>query len=159
MAISTGKAKRSRIHCAVDAHRLARRKLPRLVFDFVDGATGREAGAQKNVMTCDRIELRPRVMVPTDDRKYRTRIFGRTFNCPFGIAPMGMCNLIWPEGDAMLPRPAKSRDIPLGVSFASSTTLEEMRERAGPSAWFQLYVQGEADAALAMAEHTLKAGY
>lgn len=129
------------------------------MFDFVDGATGRETGAQKNVMAFDRIELRPRVMVPTDGRNLSTKVFGRTYSCPFGIAPMGMCNLIWPGADAMLARLAKRCDIPLGVSFASSTTLEEMRDWAGPNAWFQLYVQGEADAALAMAERASKAGY
>lgn len=155
----SGKAKGSRIHCAADARRLAHLRLPRLVFDFVDGATGREVGAHKNATAFDQIELTPRVMVPTNGRNLSTEIFRRTFNCPFGIAPMGMCNLIWPGADGMLARLAKSRNIPLGVSFASSTTLEEMRDWAGPNAWFQLYVQGEADAALAMAERASEAGY
>jgi L-lactate dehydrogenase (cytochrome) len=133
--------------------------LPKLVFDFVDGATGREAGAQKNAMAFDQIESSPRVMVPTESRNLATEILGQTFSCPFGITPMGMCNLIWPEADAMLARAATARNIPLCVSSAASTSLEEMRAMAGTNVWFQLYVQGAADGAFAMAERASKAGY
>lgn len=159
MAGSSGKADSSRIHCAADARRLARRRLPRLVFDFVDGATGRETGVRKNAMAFDRIELTPRVMVPTNGRTLAKRLLGRAFGCPFGIAPMGMCNLVWPGADGMLARLARRLEIPLGVSFAASSTLEEMLAWAGSNAWFQLYVQGEADAALEMAERASRAGY
>ncbi len=159
MAGSPDKAPRSHIHCATDARRIARRRLPRLVFDFVDGATGRETSARRNADAFDAIELNPRVLAPSAERTLATEILGQPFGRPFGISPMGMCNLVWPGADAMMARAARAHDIPLCVSSASSTTLEDMRDTAGANIWFQLYVQGAPEAAVGMAERAARAGY
>ena len=80
-----------------------------------------------------------------DARRLTGQILGMDVGLPFGIAPMGMCNLSWPGGDRALARLAATRQIPLCVSTAASTPLETMIEMAEGHAWFQLYV-GQSDA-------------
>ena len=138
---------------------MARRRLPRMIFDFVEGAAGREVASQRNQSAFDRIELQPRVMGDVATRSLETSLFGRRFGAPFGIAPMGMCNLVWPRADRMLARAARAFDIPVCLSSAASSSIEDMREWTGENAWFQLYVNRSTDAAIDMAERAKRAGY
>lgn len=154
-----GTDRASQIHSAADARRMARRRLPRLVFDFIDGATGREVAALANEKAFDHVTLQPRALAPTAGRDLSRAILGQAFAFPFGIAPMGMCNLVWPGADTMLARAAVALNIPLCVSSAASTTLEDMRSQAPENCWFQLYVQGSPEAALDMAARAERAGY
>ena len=142
-----------------DARRLAKRRLPRLVFDFVDGAAGREVGARRNEARFDDIFLQPRVMADVAERSLKTAFLGQEFDLPVGIAPMGMCDLVCPGADRMLAGEASARGIPVCVSSAASTTLEDMRHLAGSRAWFQLYFGQSAETTLAMADRAREAGY
>ncbi|MBM3522710.1 MAG: alpha-hydroxy-acid oxidizing protein [Alphaproteobacteria bacterium] len=146
-------------HSCEEARSRARRRLPRLVFDFVDGAAGGEIAAAENLAAFARIKLGPRVLVEVRDRSLATRLLGRGMGLPFGIAPMGMCNLTWPGADRMLAAESVRRDIPLCVSTAASTSLEAMHDATGGRAWFQLYVTGSQDAALSLVERAAAAGY
>ncbi len=150
---------RTRLFSTEDARRLARRRLPRLVFDFIDGATGREAGMRRNEARFDDICLQPRVMEDVASRSLRTEILGQTFDVPFGIAPMGMCNLVCPGADRILAEAAARLALPVCVSAAASTTLEDMREWAGTRAWFQLYYGPSAESSLAVVDRARDAGY
>ena len=87
----------------------------------------------------------PRVLRDVGMRRLSGKILGMDVGLPFGIAPMGMCNLSWPGGDRALARLAATRQIPLCVSTAASTPLETMIEMADGYAWFQLYA-GQSDA-------------
>ena len=138
---------------------MARRRLPRMIFDFVEGAAGREVASVRNQSAFDRIELQPRVMGDVATRSLETSLFGRRFGAPFGIAPMGMCNLVWPNADRMLARAARAFDIPVCLSSAASSTIEDMRDWTGENAWFQLYVNRSTDAAIDMVERAKRAGY
>ncbi len=150
---------RSRIHSAEDARALARRRLPRLVFDFIDGATGRERACARNLAAMDGVILPPRVLQPVARRSLATRIMGHDFALPFGIAPMGMCNLVWPGADAMLARAATLFEMPLCLSTAASTPMEQVRDWSGGRTWFQLYVTGTPEQALALIDRAEAAGY
>ena len=81
------------IHSADDARRIARRRLPWMVFDYIDGAAGRETGAARNRAALDAMTLRPRILRDVSQRSLATTIFGAPAERPFGIAPMGMCNM------------------------------------------------------------------
>ena len=94
----------SKIHSADDARRLAKRRLPWMIFDYIDGAAGAETGAARNRAALDAITLQPRILRDVSDRKLGTTIFKQDTNRPFGIAPMGMCNLSGPGADLMLAR-------------------------------------------------------
>lgn len=141
-----------------DAHRLARRRLPRLIFDFIDGGTGREMALRRNTARFDEIMLQPRIMAPPAQRDLTTRFLDRDYALPFGIAPMGMCNLSWPNADQLLAQAARSFEIPLTLSSAASSSLEDMRGWAGDKAWFQLYVSDPL-AAESLVARAADAGY
>ena len=122
-----------------EARQVARRRLPRMMFDFIDGASGDESLRDLNSAMIDHIRLMPRVLIDISERETSTSILGQKTGLPFGIAPMGMCALSWPGADFSLARGAAKRHIPLCVSTASSMALEQVIELAEGHAWFQLY--------------------
>ena len=148
-----------RIFTTGDARRLARRRLPRLVFDFLEGGVGHELALAGNRAALDRIRLQPRVLGDVSRRSLATRFLGNEFGLPFGIAPMGMCNLTHPGADDALARLAVAAGIPVCLSTAASTSLERMAEMTSGQAWFQLYVGQSAEQGLALAERARLAGY
>ncbi len=150
---------RQRYADAADARAIAQGRLPRMVFDYIDGAAGRETAAGANLSRLDALRLLPRVLEPTDGATLHTRFLDLKLAQPWGIAPMGMCNLAWPGANTMLARAAARRGMPLGVSTAASTKLETMHSQSAGHAWFQLYVTGGTEAALALADRAAQAGY
>ena len=122
-----------------EARQVAKRRLPRMMFDFIDGASGDESLRDLNSAMIDHIRLMPRVLIDISERAMSTSILGQETGLPFGIAPMGMCALSWPGADSSLAREAAKRHIPLCVSTASSMALEQVIELAEGHAWFQLY--------------------
>lgn len=133
--------------------------MPRMVFDFVDGSAGREIGERLNHAAIEQIRLQPRVLVNVEDRRLDKQLFGQRRGLPFGIAPMGLCDLAWPGADRMLAAEALRRDIPLCLSSAASSSLEAMQAWSGGRAWFQLYVGQSRDAALRLVERAAAADY
>jgi (S)-mandelate dehydrogenase len=142
-----------------DARILARRRLPRIVFDFIDGAAGNETAAGYNEADLQRMRLKPRVLVDVENTDLKKSFLGFDMGAPYGIAPMGMCNLAWPGADRMLAAEAARNRIPVCVSTAASTTLEEMATLSEGRAWFQLYVTGSVETALKFVDRAEAAQY
>jgi (S)-mandelate dehydrogenase len=149
----------SAIHSAEDARRLARRRLPWMVFDYIDGSAGAETGAARNRAALDAITLRPRILRDVSQRSLATTVFGQQTERPFGIAPMGMCNLSAPGADLMLARLAAKHKVPHGVSTVASTPMEKILEVAEGHAWFQLYFTGDGTGTFKLVERAQAAGY
>lgn len=127
-----------------DLRAKAKQRMPRMVFDALDGAAGEETASRRNLTAFKEVCLQGRVLVNVEDRSLKTRFNDKEWQMPFGVAPMGMCNLFWPGADEMLARASKHYGFPLGVSTMSSTSLEDMLEQSDGNAWFQLYA-GESD--------------
>ncbi|MEM8538544.1 MAG: alpha-hydroxy acid oxidase [Pseudomonadota bacterium] len=149
----------ARIHSSEDARKLARRRLPWMVFDYIDGAAGAEVGAARNRAALDALELRPRILRDVSDRSLAVDLFGQKTGAPFGISPMGMCNLSGPGADLMLARLAAREKVPLGVSTVASTAMEPLIEAAEGHAWFQLYFSGDGQGTFKLVERAKAAGY
>ena len=147
------------IHSSADARRLARRRLPWMVFDYIDGAAGQEAGAARTRTAFDALTLTPRVLRDVSARSLDVPLFAKTAKAPFGISPMGMCNLSGPGADLMLARLAARENVPLGVSTVASTDMETLIEVAEGHAWFQLYFSGDGDGTFKLVERAKAAGY
>jgi len=128
-----------KLFSVAEARQVAKRRLPRMMFDFIDGASGDESLRDLNSAMIDHIRLMPRVLIDVSERTMSTSILGQETGLPFGVAPMGMCVLSWPRADFSLAREAAKRRIPLCVSTASSMALEQVIEVAEGHAWFQLY--------------------
>ncbi|WP_299694751.1 alpha-hydroxy acid oxidase [uncultured Tateyamaria sp.] len=150
----------ARIHSSEDARRLAKARLPWMVFDYIDGAAGAgETGAARNRAALDDICLVPRILTDVSQRSLEVPLFGEMARRPFGIAPMGMCNLSGPGADLMLARLAARDAVPVGVSTVASTPLEQMIDVAQGHAWFQLYFSGDNAGSFALAKRAQDAGY
>jgi (S)-mandelate dehydrogenase len=149
----------NKIFSVSDARKFARRRLPRMIFDFIDGSAGEERACELNVEMIEALRMLPRVLVNVENRNHQKALFGQTWNLPFGIAPMGMCDLTWPGADAMLARAATQYGIPLGLSTMSSSSIETTAERAGEHAWFQLYVGQSEEVAYHLIERAQTVGY
>lgn len=147
------------IHNAQDARRIAKRRLPWMVFDYIDGAAGAETAVTRNRNALDAITLRPRILRDVSERSLATTLFGATTQRAFGIAPMGMCNLSAPDADLMLARLAARYQVPLGVSTVASTPLEKVIDVAQGHAWFQLYFSGDGRDTFRLVERAKAAGY
>ncbi len=151
--------KAKHIHSSADARRLARRRLPWMVFDYIDGAAGSETGAVRNRAALDAATLRPRILRNVADRSLATTLFGVPAERPFGIAPMGMCNLSGQGADLMLARLAARYQVPHGVSTVASTPLEKIIDVAQGHAWFQIYFSGDGTGTFKLVDRARDAGY
>ena len=147
------------IHASEDARRIAKRRLPWMVYDYIDGAAGDGHGEQRNRDAIRAQALQPRILNDVEHRSLEVPLFDGTAGLPFGISPMGMCNLAAPGADLMLARAATRHRIPTGASTAASSSLEDIGAAAGGNAWFQLYFSGNEDSSLALIERAEAAGY
>ena len=128
-----------KIHSVEDARNLAKKRMPKLMFDFVDGASGDEKLCEINSTALDQIRLEPKVLRNVENRFLKKKFLDIDFDQPFGFSPMGMCNLTWAGADEMLAKESVINNIPACVSMASSTSLEKMFELSEGRSWLQLY--------------------
>ena len=147
------------IHTFEDARRIAKKKLPWMVFDYFDGSAGEGLGDDINQQEIRKLRLQTRVLRNVVNRDISHNFFGKNMSLPFGIAPMGMCNLSMPGADLMLARFAAEHKIPVGVSTAASTSLENMAKEANGNAWFQLYFSGDEEVSNALIDRAAASGY
>ena len=150
---------KSSIFSVAEARLAARRRMPKIMFDYIDGAAGSEFANAENTRQLDETRLQPRVLVNTENRNLSKTLFGKTWDLPFGIAPMGMCDLTWPGADIMLTTAAVKYNIPVGLSTMASSSIEDTYQRAGSNAWFQLYVGQSEEVGFEMVERAERAGY
>lgn len=122
---------------------MARRRVPRMAFDFVDGGAGAEDGVGRNRDDLRAVTLMPRYLVDVSNVDTRVEIFGRTYSVPFMMAPVGLLNLVWPGADMMVARLAAERGMVHVISTAASTSVAELAAAANGNAWFQLYVSSD----------------
>lgn len=141
-----------------DYRRRAAQRLPRLVFDYLEGGAEDERGLARNRTAIENFRFEPQRLVDVSARDLSTELFGRKLPLPLLIAPTGLNGVFWPDGDVELARAAAKAGIPFILSTASTTRIEEVAERAGGELWFQLYVV-QRDLAAALTRRALDAGY
>lgn len=142
-----------------DLRRLSRRRLPKLIYDFIEGATGREIASKENVISFDNVKLLPRALVDVSERQLSTSFMGVNFKLPFGFAPMGMCNLSHPNADILMAKIAKEWCLPHCIATATSTDLSEVYNAGGENIWFQLYVLHGSEKGLELAKMAQSIGF
>jgi len=129
-----------------ELRRLARTRLPRAVFDFIDGAADDELTLQWNRADFDRLEWRPRALVDVGRRDSSVTILGERASLPLIVAPTGLAALAWAGADAILVQSAHAIGVPFTISTSSSMRMESIREAApGARLWFQAYVYRDRD--------------
>ena len=142
-----------------DLRRLAKRRLPRLVFDYIDGGAEDEITLRDNVRAFREIRFRLRQGVAVPECDLRTTVLGTTSALPFLLAPVGFSRMFYPRGEAVAARSASAAGIPFILSTFSGTRLEEIRQQATGPLWYQLYVPGGRAVAEASIARARAAGY
>ena len=122
-----------------DLRELAKRRLPKIAFDFIEGGVEDEVGLDRNQKAFRDVPLVPRYMRNIDGVDKKTEIFGQTYDGPFGISPTGLIGLFRPGGDLMLAAAAREANIPFVMSGSATCTVEELGEIAPEHGWFPLY--------------------
>lgn len=117
----------------------ARRRIPHFVWEYLDSATGTEAVTARNRTALDRVVFRPAALRGEIKPELGTTFLGRDYPVPFGIAPVGMSGLIWPEAELMLARHAGQVGIPYTLSTVATRTPEDLKGAQGDQGWFQMY--------------------
>jgi isopentenyl diphosphate isomerase/L-lactate dehydrogenase-like FMN-dependent dehydrogenase len=122
-----------------DLKELARRRLPRILFDWVEGGAEDERGLSRNEAQFARYRLLPRYLENVERIDLATTLFGRRFDAPFGIAPTGFAGLLRPDADLMLARAAAAANIPFILSGASTSSIAKTAAAGNGNVWYQLY--------------------
>ena len=117
----------------------ARRRIPRFVWEYLDSATGTEATKHRNRAGLDRIGLMPSILHGEMTADLSVNLLGQTLPLPFGVAPVGMSGLMWPDAEGHLARAAARAGIPYTLSTVASQSPEDIAPHLGPQAWFQMY--------------------
>jgi isopentenyl diphosphate isomerase/L-lactate dehydrogenase-like FMN-dependent dehydrogenase len=149
----------ARAACIGDLRAIAKRRIPRFAFDLVDGGAEDESNLRRNEDALRAIRLTPRYLVDASKPQTETEIFGQTYKAPFGIAPIGMLNVFWPDADLVLARLAAKHNVPYCASAAASTPLERLAEAADGRGWFQLYASADQAVTDGLLDRAQAAGY
>jgi L-lactate dehydrogenase (cytochrome) len=121
----------------------AKRRIPGFALDYLVNGLGGGVSVRKNRESLDRVELMPRYLSEADQPNIRCHLLGRDYNAPFGVAPMGLSGLVWPNAEVILALAAKAHNIPFTLSTVATVSLEAIHKLAGDNAWFQLYTPKE----------------
>ena len=143
-----------------DLREIARRRVPRAVFDYTDGAAGAEISMRRSRAAFERVEFRPSVLRDVSVVDPTTPILGRPASLPFGFAPTGFTRLMHTEGEPAVARVAARAGVPYALSTMGTTSMEALAE-AAPEArrWFQLYLWRDREASRALVQRARTCGY
>jgi len=142
-----------------DLRRAAKRRLPRVVFDYIDGGAEDESTLRANCRAFEAVTLRPRCAVATSVCNLQTTVLGTEVMMPLILAPVGSCRLMYPRGEEAAARAAGEAGIICALSTLSGCRLEEVAAASRRPVWYQLYLVGGRDCALAGIQRAQKAGF
>ncbi|MEM6985091.1 MAG: alpha-hydroxy acid oxidase [Pseudomonadota bacterium] len=139
--VTPGRVPRLLKQAAAIAHleRLAAKRLPRFVWDYVAGGCADDVGVEANRVALDAVELYPDYLRPCAEPSLQTTLFGKSYQATFGVAPLGLSGLIWPDASIHHARAAKTLGLPFVLSTMATNSIEEVADAAGSNLWFQLY--------------------
>jgi isopentenyl diphosphate isomerase/L-lactate dehydrogenase-like FMN-dependent dehydrogenase len=142
-----------------DLRRLAKRRLPRAVFDYIDGGADAEVTLRENCRVFDDVTFRPRCAVAAPSCDLRVRVLGMTLEIPFLLAPLGSSRLFHPKGEIVAARQAGRAGTAYILSTLSGCRLEEVKAATTGPAFYQLYLCGGRDVAMNAIERARAVGY
>jgi len=142
-----------------DLRRKAKRRLPRVVFDYIDGGADDESTLRANCRAFEAVALRPRCAVATPRCDLRMTVLGTSVSMPLILAPVGSCRLMYPRGEEAAACAAGEADILYTLSTLSGCRLEDVAAASGGAVWYQLYLIGGRECALGGIERARKAGF
>ncbi len=149
----------NRCHMPDDFRAVAKRKLPRAVFDYVDGGADEEIALQANRDAFIRRKLRPQLLRDVSVTDLGGELFGHAFEVPLGLAPTGYTRMMHPTGEVSSCAAAMAKGIPYALSTMGTTTIEDVAATGHPNLWFQLYVTSDRRLSDPLIDRAGAAGY
>lgn len=143
----------------LDLKRRARRRLPKFVWEYLDSGTGTEATKTRNRTALDAVGFLPSILHGPQTADLTTRFLDFAFPLPFGISPVGMSGLIWPDAEGHLARAARAAGIPYALSTVASQSPEDLAPHLGEHGWFQLYPPKDEGIRIDMLKRARAAGF
>jgi len=128
------------LNSIADMRELARRRLPRALFDYIDRGSYDEVTLRRNRADLEALALRQRVMVDVSNINAATTMAGQACSMPLGIAPTGLAGLMHRDGEICGARAAAAAGIPFCLSTLSICSIEDLAEAGATPFWFQLYL-------------------
>lgn len=122
-----------------DLRNKAKKRIPRFAFEYLDGGCNQEINLKKNTSDIRKIELKPWYLKNYKGASMQTELFGHSYDAPFGIAPIGLQDLMWPKASEILATAAVKHNIPYILSTVGTASIEKISEITAGKAWFQLY--------------------
>ena len=149
----------ARVANVEDLRRIAKRRLPRGVFDYIDGAAGDEISCARNTRAFERLEFRPRVLRDVGDVDPSTTLLGRRLPIPIVLAPTGFVRIADPQGELAVARAAQRSRLPYALSTLGTRSIEELATVSDGDKWLQVYVWRDRQLLAEMLERAAAAGY
>ena len=141
-----------------DLRRLAKERLPRAVFDYIDGGADAEWTLRENSRVFDDVRFRPRSAVATPACDLRTTLLGQEIDLPFILAPVGSSRMFWPRGEEAAARAAGEAGTIYTLSTLSGCAVRDVKAATRGPLWYQLYIIGGRDVAIAGIERAKNCG-
>ncbi|NNE92031.1 MAG: alpha-hydroxy-acid oxidizing protein [Verrucomicrobiales bacterium] len=123
----------------------ARQRMPRFAFEYLEGGCFSEINLRRNTDEIREVQLKPWYLNQYPGSNLETELFGKTYDAPFGVAPIGLQGLMWPRATEILAAAAHKHNIPFIVSTVATASIETVAELTEGNAWFQLYHPKEDD--------------
>jgi L-lactate dehydrogenase (cytochrome) len=117
----------------------AKKKMPKFAFEYLDGGCNEDVNLQRNTSEIRELSLVPKYLAPYKSTSLKTELFGHEYDAPFGIAPVGLQGLMWPNAPEILAKAAFEHNIPFILSTVTTSSIERISELTEGRAWFQLY--------------------
>ena len=146
------------VHSVADLRRSARRRLPRAIFDYLEGGAEQERTLRANLVRYAGCRFQPRVLSGAGVPDLQTTVFGQRLPIPLALAPTGYTRLIHPDGEAGAARAAGRLGVPYTAATMATTSLEEVAAATPGPLWFQLYVSKEWRVTEALVARAQRAG-
>ncbi|HTX59308.1 MAG TPA: alpha-hydroxy acid oxidase [Verrucomicrobiae bacterium] len=142
-----------------DLRRRARRRLPRVLFDYIDGGADGEVTLRENCRAFDELTFRPRHAIASAPCSLAVTVLGSRLELPFVLAPVGSSRAFYPRGECVAAREAGRAGTAYALSTLSGCTLEDVKAASGGTVWYQLYPVGGREVARAAIRRAKAAGY
>lgn len=149
---------RARAVTVADLRGLAKRNLPKSVFEFIDGGANDERTLNANMRDLERIGFAPRVLKDVSNRRQSVQILGQEYSSPLIFGPTGLAGLLWPDGDIATARATATAGIGYCLSTNSNGSIEQVASHGRPDFWFQLYIQRDRAMVRTLVERAASAG-
>ena len=148
-----------RLYSVAETRRLARRALPRPLFDFIDGAAEDERTLHRNEAAFAEIALLPQPLAGTTTRDQSLTLFGTRLAMPLIVGPTGLSGLFWPDGELATARAAAAAGTAFCLSHGSTCTIEELAAGGAAPRWMQVFMFRDRGMTRSFAERAQAAGY